>query len=500
MRRFHILCNRIAGAGPPARGSFCPNCGTLSVGTTFSVWFPLRPSPSFPSAAVLRFAIIVGMAALAGCARYAQAPLTKTADLVGSASALEGAPRKSISLRTLDRLVLDNNPDLVAARARLGLAQAQILVAGILPNPVVTGAYPFLVAGPGTVDSYSAGFSQDLKSLLLLRTRGEVARAAGADVDATLLWQEWQTIGKARLLYVDIASGARLKTFVRESRKLLRERFDLTKAAIAQGNATLATLSPDLVAVGDVERVLDGLDRLQLNRRHQLAGLLGLAPDAPLALSTVTTVPTLDAASIEATLVTLSDRRPDLVALQYGYRSQDAKVRQAILSQFPNLAFGLFAGQDTSGILAIGPQVSMDLPVFDRNQGGIAQERSARDLLRLEFKARLKGAVGQIEALLSEQAVLRRQVVQLEPRLKEARTIAERTEDAFKQGTFDERAYVDIESARLAREQEKVALEQAVLEGEVALATLVGAGFPSVTIPPEPSPADPFGLLRMVGR
>jgi outer membrane protein TolC len=102
--------------------------------------------------------------------------------------------------------------------------------------------------------------------------------------------------------------------------------------------------------------------------------------------------------------------------------------------------------------------------------------------------------------LLSEQALLSRQLADLEPRLKESRRIAEKTETVFKQGTFDERAYVDIEVARLAREQEKVGLQQALLEGQVGLATLVGAGMPQVVIEPEAPPADPLGVFREVVR
>jgi hypothetical protein len=69
-----------------------------------------------------------------------------------------------------------------------------------------------------------------------------------------------------------------------QSRKFLQERFDLTNTAISQGNATLAMLSPDLVAVGDIQKTYDDLERLQLSRRHQLNALLGLAPDAKLIL------------------------------------------------------------------------------------------------------------------------------------------------------------------------------------------------------------------------
>lgn len=445
-------------------------------------------------------AAVILAASMAGCAKYERLPLDTSAAPLARSADLVGDSGRRITLAALDRLVVDNNPDLIAARKQLGVAEAQVLIAGILPNPQVQAAYPFLIAGPGTVDSYSAGFTQDLKALLLYQTKGEVARASRQTVNATLLWQEWQTIGKARLLFVDIVAGERLMGFIVKTRQLLQERFALTNHAIGQGNATLATLSPDLVAVGDIQKTADDLARTQLVRRHQLAALLGLSPDARLVLSSTLDVPHIAPAVVRDELATIADRRPDLIALQYGYRAQDGKVRQAILSQFPNLQVGLFAGQDTSDILSIGPQVSTEVPIFDRNQGGVALENATREQLNREFAARLVAAKSEVLALLSEQTQIARQLAGLEPRLREARRIAETTETAFRQGTFDERAYVDIESARLAREQEKVTLLQAQMDGQVALATLVGARFPLVTLAPEPPPADPLGIFHEATR
>lgn len=431
---------------------------------------------------------------LAGCASYERLPLDKESRLAPNASDLEGARGTRITLAALDRLVILNNPDLRAARAKLGVGAAQVMQAGILPNPQVAVSYPFVIAGPGV--------AQNVKSILLLGTKSESAQNAASEIRATLLWQEWQTIGKARLLFVDIVTGERAKKLIVQSRKFLQERFDLTSTAISQGNATLATLSPDLVAVGDIQKSYDDLERLQLSRRRQLNALLGVAPGAKLTLLAPPNAPRIDPAAIRSQASTLTDRRPDLIALQYGYRSEDAKVREAILSQFPNLSVGIASTGSgaTAASLTFGPQITIDLPIFDRNQGGVAVEQATREQLYREFNARISAAAGEIDALLSEQALLSRQFTGLEPRLKEARMISEKAEMAFKQGTFDERAYVDIEVARLAREQEKVGLQQALIEGQVGLATLIGAGMPRAAIEPEAPPVDPLGVFREVVR
>jgi outer membrane protein TolC len=449
---------------------------------------------------VLAAALIGVCATLAGCASYRPEPLDRTPNLAARASDLIGGRGRPIALPDLDRLVLRNNPDLRAAREKLGVAAAQVVEADLLPNPQIGVSYPFYLAGPGGSDAFSVSVAQDLRSILLRPTRLEIAGASAAAINASLLWQEWQTLGKARLLFVDIVSGERAEKALQRNRKFLQERFDLTSAAIKQGNAPLATLSPDLVAVGDVERSYDDLERLQLSRRHQLNALLGLAPDAPLPLAGASEIPPVDAQRIRRDLANLADRRPDLVALQYGYRSEDAKLRQAILSQFPNLVIGLVGGRDSSSIYSFGPQASFELPLFNRNEGAIALEQATREALNREFNARLTAAAGEIGALQSEQALLARQLASIEPRLKEARLIADKAEAAFKQGLFDERAYVDTQVALLMREEEKIGVEQALLDGQVELATLIGAGMPPASIGPEPPPADPLGLFQASAR
>jgi outer membrane protein TolC len=266
------------------------------------------------------------------------------------------------------------------------------------------------------------------------------------------------------------------------------------------GNAPLASLSPDLLALSETRKAADDLANVQLSRRHQLNALLGLAPDAELRVAGETQIQVLDIARVRRDLASIADRRPDLVALQYGYRSQDAQLRQAILSQFPNLVVGVMGGRDTSMVYSAGPEASFDLPIFDHNEGNIAAAQATRTELQREFAARVTATAGEVEALLSEQALLRRQLVALDSRLHEARLIAGKTELAFAHGDFDDRAYVDIEVSLLTQEQQKLALQQALAEQQVALATLTGAGLPQIDIPPAPPPADPLGLLRAVSR
>ncbi|WP_449424040.1 hypothetical protein [Rhodanobacter lindaniclasticus] len=62
---------------------------------------------------------------------------------------------------------------------------------------------------------------------------------------------------------------------------------------------------------------------------------------------------------MQAALYYLPWRRPDLLALQAGYQSQQAKLRRAILAQFPALTIGFNTARDTSAVYTHGLSIGI---------------------------------------------------------------------------------------------------------------------------------------------
>jgi outer membrane protein TolC len=93
---------------------------------------------------------------LASCARYAPAPLAVSADLmpVPPQALRAGVP---LSVDDVVRLALEDNPGLRAARARRGIAQAQLLQTRILPNPSLAGSFLPLISGVGVAPAWGRG-------------------------------------------------------------------------------------------------------------------------------------------------------------------------------------------------------------------------------------------------------------------------------------------------------------------------------------------------------
>ena len=421
---------------------------------------------------------------LSGCAGYSplpleQAPLpTRVEDLDGGRQ----VPRPP-ALADLTRLALLNNPDLRAVRAQAGVAQAQALEAGLLPNPAVALDYALpLGVQPGAVSAFTAVLSMDLKSLVTFSARRHAARAAAGSVNAAILWEEWQTVARVQLLAVDLITGAQQLQLLERSATLLQERLSRTRMAQSSADVALGEAVPDVTAAADLKRQVDELERTQQQRARDLRAVLGLAPAAQLPLPEDIELPPVNAAAVSALLSDLADRRPDLVALQLGYASQEQTVRAAVLARFPALTLGVAYARDNTGIRSLGPQAGFDLPLFDRGQGNLAVARATRLQLRAEFKARLADARAQVQGMLDDQVLLERQrSAQLE-QLETLQAAAVRAQAARAGGDLDERSYLDLITARDAKQQELLATRQLILEQAVALAALTGAGMPPVTL------------------
>lgn len=421
---------------------------------------------------------------LTGCANYDPLPLPVAAPLASSLSALQSripiVPPLQVSDVAL--LVLENSPDLHAIRAQRGVAQAQLLQAGLAPNPTVTGALLPLAAGIGTTTAWNAGLSYDIKSLITLRSRHLAAVSQAESVDASLLWQEWQTISQARLLAVGLMKGEQVLLILRQTQDLMAGRVERSRQALRRGNVTLLTTAPDLLALQTARTALFDQERLQLGRHHQMNALLGLLPEVSVPLAETPDLPEFDQVAVEHLIPDLAAHRPDLAALRLGYAAQDEKVRVAILSQFPNLSFGITGGSDNSNVRNIGPQIQLELPIFDHAQGLIANERATRQQLHDEYTARLTAATGQVIAMLSEMALQRRQLATARQDVADIKRTASQAQAALSAGAIDERSAVDLISARASKLLEIVALEQSLLEQQVAIDTLIGAGMPAIDI------------------
>ena len=86
--------------------------------------------------------------ALSACATYQPLPLDTHVHLKHKLSELAHSGVRidqPLSVYDVAVLAVENNPDLIATRTQRGVARAQVLEAGLLPNPSISASYLFLL-------------------------------------------------------------------------------------------------------------------------------------------------------------------------------------------------------------------------------------------------------------------------------------------------------------------------------------------------------------------
>ncbi|MGH9772143.1 MAG: TolC family protein, partial [Candidatus Acidiferrales bacterium] len=307
------------------------------------------------SSRLMKCSAWLGLLLLSGCATYHPVPLplvpdlTKAPSLTAPASDfwLPGLKPHPFAQNGLDEtsivtLAVFDDPDLRAARLQAGVASAQLLQAGLLPDPVVSADYARSVLNYGG----DIGLSEDIQALITRGAAKAAARSHEKQVYLDILWQEWQVAEKARELFIQARADDQLNRVLTSRRDLFASRYHQDEVALKKGNITLPTAAADLTLLTTAE---NSLRQTQLDAsltRHQLNQLLGLKPSVQLRLLGPVNDAPLAHDQFRAAVAALPHRRADLLALRAGYESQEQSVRQAVLAQFPALTIGVVQSSD----------------------------------------------------------------------------------------------------------------------------------------------------------
>ena len=432
--------------------------------------------------------VVFALVQLVACAHYQPRPLEEStlADSVAGLPIDVPAPLQDWAGRHRfdpgDGLDLDeaailaviNNPDLKAQRARLSVSSAQVFAAGLLPDPQLSAGWDKPTGNTaGLVNAWSLGLGYDIIPLITRQARVDAASNTQRNVRLDLLWQEWQVIQKSRTLAVSLLLEQQRLSLLHDMLKLYRQRYEHSAAALEQGNSTLDVNGTDLTALVDTFSQINQLEQTHNQTRHEFNLLLGLQPSVNVRLAPLPAFNPLSTQVLDAQLADLPRRRPDLLALQAGYASQEAQVRAAILAQFPSLGISINRAQDTGNVDTLGLSVSLNLPLFSGNRGNIAVERATREQLQVEYNARVAQVRADVDRLLELQTILARQQEHLRVYLPRLEALVNGARGAYDRGDIDALTFLNMESTWVNKRLEQLGLLQSLWENRIALEALL---------------------------
>jgi cobalt-zinc-cadmium efflux system outer membrane protein len=300
-----------------------------------------------------------------------------------------------------------NNPQLRADLATLGLAEADLVEAGLLRNPrldmlIPVGAKPFELL-----------LNFPIEALWQRPQRMAASQQALEQLAQSLIQNGLNTARDARWAHADVVQAVERAEVGKQSAELRQRISKLTEVRLQAGDISeLETIAAKNESASAEEQHGRFRHDVQI-ATERLRAALGFSAER-FALSVKSLSPTTEAPPpLPSLLEKAMETRPDLRAAELAIatatkRAKWERSRILLLSaQLSSKEVG------TNGVLT-GPGVSFEIPVFNRNQGLIARSDAEVEVASLQYLA-LK------QRIAFEVAEAREQLVQARDALKTIR-------------------------------------------------------------------------------
>lgn len=369
------------------------------------------------------------------------------------------------------------NPTLRAIRDHKGTAAAQLLQAGILPNPQLSYNLDVPTGGntQDTVNAFGFGLGWDITSLITHGAKLDMARSHAQSVDLDIAWKEWQVAQAARLNVYRLIFTEKQLLLARNIVKQRKKNLTVIRRGFSMGVVTVLDLNAAKAAYLQARNSVLILEQEHENERHALNQTLGIPPDNKVLLQRDVRLPIWKSLPTTQKIMDgFDNRRLDLLALKKGYESQEAQVRAAILSQFPKINISLNHIRDTGNVITTGFATTIDLPFFDRNQGQIAVERAGRKQLFDEYIARIFESHSKVATILGDMNSLKKQIEAAVKSLQISSRLLETYRKALEEGNADILVYNDTRNEVDNRQLKILKLKRDLSDMGIALEIVAG--------------------------
>lgn len=313
-----------------------------------------------------------------------------------------------LSVDAAIQIALLSNKGLQAIYEDLSIAQADLVQAGLLQNPTLSGGVTIPVSGSAVQTGFDLGVAQNFLALFLMSARKRVART---ELEATKL-----RVGDA-VLRTTFDVQAAYYTL-----QAAQQTLEMRQTVLETGDAAVA-LAEAQHAVGNIsdldlvnQRVLYEQLRTDVRRgeagvltaREALTRLLGLwGADAAFRVPSRLPAPAPQEPPLEHLEALATNRRLDLAS---AHAETQALAHAAAMARDFRLVGSPTVGanyeRSPERYSAIAPVASLELPIFDQKQAVVArleaEVRQARDresALAVDIRSEVRVARGRLAAL-----------------------------------------------------------------------------------------------------
>jgi len=339
---------------------------------------------------------LLGVFLLAGCAvqRYQPAPIvaSATASQFESRSLADGGlqsfeekslghpvpswPPKTWDLQTLSLAALYFNPTLDLARARLARADAAMVTAGARPNPTVG-------ISPGVPSPYllTLDFAFPIETAGKRGYRVQSARNLDQAARFDLADSAWTILSGVRLALSNYLLASRSLELFRPEEQVRADQVHILEQVFAAGEIPKFDVDLARIELSKIEVAIRAAEGQVAEAKAALAAALGIPvaglqdaqfvwPDLDMPPSPESLFP----AEIQRDAVL---NRMDVRRSLAQYAAAEADLQLEIAKQYPDINIGPgYTYEERNSFFTVG--LSSAIPLFNRNQGPIAEAEARR--------------------------------------------------------------------------------------------------------------------------
>lgn len=321
-------------------------------------------------------------------------------------------------------VALLNNPGLQAVYEELGIAQADLVQAGLLSNPTFGAAVLFPThAGAGVASSFS--LVQEFVDLFTLPLRKKIAGQQFEQAKLRVADAVLRLAADTRAAYYALESAEQVAEMLQTIADAAKAAAEFAAAQRAAGNITYLDLALQQDAA-DAANIAVARSRAEaLRQREALARLLGVWGERA-RFKTPARLPELPGSEpplehVEAMAIShrldMAAARNEREALSYALSLQRGTAL------VPSLAAGVEVQRETTAraeesVTVIGPSLSLQLPIFDQGQARVArleallhQAEARSDQLAVRIRSEVRDARNRLVAARSTATYYQRVVI-----------------------------------------------------------------------------------------
>lgn len=282
---------------------------------------------------------------------------------------------KELTAASAEQIALLNNRSLQATYEDLGIAQAAVVQAGLLKNPVFDFAVKF-PSGGGSA-ALDIGIAQDFLDVLFIPMRQRIATAQFDAVKMQLTANVLDIAGATRLAFLQVQADEQILELRRQIVTASEASYEFAKRLNTAGNLRNLDLSNEQASLAQSRLDLASAEAALQENREKLTVLMGLwGDDTQWKLAkNLPELPgeTLNLENVEQRAIAKSidlaviQKRIDSLSQELGFARSTSLVQE--------LEAGVVAERN-EGHWEAGPSIAVPLPLFDQGQAKVATAHS----------------------------------------------------------------------------------------------------------------------------